>query len=103
MEGFCHKSEQITRRRNPIRKATDGNAAPTDILPRTQKSYDPVPFESSIENLREEVHVGDKGSLKDHTNIGSIEEPDRVSIFISSIFFVGEFELNFESLKVYDK
>jgi hypothetical protein len=78
MQRLCDKSEQVPRRRDPICQATHRNATTpsahiTHLLPCAKKSNNEIAFEFTIKDLRNEIHVGNKCSLENDTDIGCVK------------------------------
>ena len=103
MQRFSDELHEISWRRNPISQPTHWNASASDILPSSQKPNDEVSFEPAVQYLRHDIHVGNKGGLEDDTDVGCIEEFDGILLFISSVFFMGKFQVDLESLHVNDE
>ena len=71
------------------------------FLPVAEKVGDEGTLEIPVQHLREEVEVGDEGSLQDDGDVGSVEESNRVGGFTGG-FVVGQTQGDFEALEVDD-
>jgi hypothetical protein len=69
-------------------------------LPSSEQVNEQVITESSIQQLGEEVQVGNQCSLQDDGNVRSIEELDWVGSLSSTHFGALYWEINSESLEV---
>ncbi len=63
-----------------VRKSSNRGSVSSHVivLPLSKKSNDEVSSELPGQNLGEEVDVGDKGTLQDDGDVGSVEELDWV-------------------------
>jgi hypothetical protein len=52
-------------------------------LPLSEKTDEEVSFEFLIENLREEIQIGNKGCLEDDGNVRSVEQLYGVWLFVT--------------------
>ena len=68
------------------------------LLPLSKEAHKKVTFELSVENLGEEVQVGDEGSLEDDWNIGGVEKLDWEWLGKSTNLSVSQGQFNTESL-----
>jgi hypothetical protein len=64
MKRLCDKSQEISRRRNPIRKSTNRNTIPFNLLPVSDIPNPPTTLKLLEEYLREEIEVADKSRLE---------------------------------------
>jgi len=70
------------------------------VLPLAQQADYEIAFELSVENLREEVKIGNEGGLENDGNVRSVEKLNRVGLLISFHLSAGYSNLNSESLYI---
>lgn len=80
MEWVLGQFDEISGWREVVCEASSGNAVPGSFyfLPCTEKLDEEVASEFLIENLREEVDIGDEGALKNDGHVGGVEKLDWV-------------------------
>lgn len=78
VDGVSEDREEISGGRNVIGETTNGDRVTThfDILPLTEESNGKESSESSVEELGEEIEVGDQSSVEHDGDVGGIEQLD---------------------------
>lgn len=76
VNGVVEDVAQCSGRGDVVSKTSDGDgvAAHLDFLPLTQESNDEVGSEFLVEDLGEEVKVGNKSRLENNGDVGSVEK-----------------------------
>lgn len=104
VDGVREDGEEISGGRNVISETTDGDrvTAHFDILPLAEKSDGEEVFESSVEELREEIEVGDQGGVEHDGDVGSIEQLNGEvgGVSLNTLFL--DVEVDSETLEVDD-
>lgn len=72
------------------------------LLPLSKKSNQNIGWGSVVQELRDKVQVGDKGSLQDDGHVGCVEKLDGVCSLLSSILLVLDRKIDSPSLEVDD-
>jgi len=102
VEGVSEDGEEISWGRNVVSETTnwDTVTAHFDVLPLAEKSDKEETFEFSVEELREEIEVGDQSSVKHDWNVRGIEQLDgEVGGVASNVLFL-DLEVDSETLEV---
>lgn len=104
VEGISEDREEISRGRNVVSETTDGDrvTAHFNILPLAEKSDGEEVSESSVEELREEIEVGDQSSVKHDGDVGSVEQLDGEVGGMTSNTLLLNMKINSETLEVND-
>jgi len=104
VEGVSEDREEISRGRNVVSETTDGDrvTAHFDILPLAEKSDGEEVSESSVEELREEIEVGDQSSVEHDGDVGSVEQLDGEVGGVTSNTLLLNVKINSETLEVND-
>ena len=69
------------------------------FLPLSKETNEEVALEFAVEDLREEVQVGDEGSLEDDWDVRGVEQLDWVWVGLTSDSLVLELKFDTEALK----
>lgn len=72
------------------------------LLPATEKLNNDVGGITLVQELGEEVQVGDESSLKDDRNVGGVEELDWVRALLTAVLGVLHWQIDTETLEVDD-
>ncbi len=75
-------------------------ATHVDVLPGAQQPHQEVAFEVGVQYLTEEEEVGHKGTLQNDGHVGSVEQLDRVGLFVSLGLLGGDGQLHSVALEV---
>jgi hypothetical protein len=68
------------------------------LLPLSKQVHKEVSFELLGKDLREEVEVGDEGSLENDGDVGGVEELNGIRLFVALHFPGAHSDLNAETL-----
>lgn len=102
VEGVCLNVREVARRADVVSQSTDGGSSAMDVIlsPLSNEADEVVVGLSvlSVEDLREEIQVGDESSLEDDGDVGGIEQLDGVGHFVTTDLSVSEGEFDTESL-----
>jgi len=92
MERISLDVSEVARRTDVIGESTDRSASSSDVIltPLSNEADEVVSFILSVKDLREEVKVGDKGSLQDDRDVRGIEQLDGVRYFVTTNLSVSE-------------
>lgn len=71
MERISDQIREILRRRHVVGETTDGNTvtAHFNVLPLSEDSDQEVGSEFSVEDLRDQVKIGDQSSLENNGSV----------------------------------
>jgi len=77
------------RWRNVVSQATDRSRVALHVvfLPFAKEANENVSLELAVKDLREEVQIGDKGSLQNDGNVRSVEQLNRVRSLVATDTF----------------
>ena len=104
MEGISGDFEDIPGRGDVIGESSDGDGMTSglNVLPLAEELDQEVGLVAFVEDLGEEVEVGDKGGLEDDRDVRRVEELDGVGSVSAGLVLVGDLDFVFESLEVDD-
>jgi len=104
VDGVSEDREEISGGRNVIGETTNGDRVTThfDILPLTEESNGKESYESSVEELGEEIEVGDQSSVEHDGDVGGIEQLDGEVGGVSLNALLLNVEIDSETLEVDD-
>lgn len=90
--------------RTVVSQSTDRDRLTTviKILPLSQQVDEHVGFVTTVQQLGEEVHVGDESGLENDRDIGRVEELNGITSVLSANLLVLDWEVDSESLEVDD-
>lgn len=100
MEGIRVNLCELSGRRDVVGQSSDRDAAAShlEVLPLAEQLDQKVASEFLVEELGEEVEVGDKSGLEDDWDVGGVEELDGVGGVMSADFGVLDCEVDSEAL-----
>lgn len=73
------------------------------FLPLSKQAYKEISFKILMQNLWDEIHVADEGSLENNGNIWSIEKLNWVGLELSADLGILDIKIKLESLEVNDQ
>jgi hypothetical protein len=91
--------------RNVVGDSTDGDllsGSTVHILPLAQETDQHIGWSAVVQELGDEVQVGDKGGLKDDGHVGSVKELDRIVSLLPTVFLVLDGKVDSPSLEIDD-
>ena len=99
----CHLGQAV-RGGDVVHEAADGHhvAALVDDLPPAEQLHDEVGTVALVEQLRDEVEVGDQRALQDDGHVGGVEELDGVRALLAAGALVAHWQVHAEALEVDD-
>lgn len=105
VEGIWVDLKELPWGRDVIGQSSNWDTASShfEVLPLPEKLDQEVASEPLVEQLGEEIEVGDKSGLEDDWDVGSVEQFDRVGRVMSADFGVFDCEVNSETLKKINK
>jgi hypothetical protein len=74
-----------------------------DLTPGTQEVDEEVGRESFVQELRDEVQVGNECGLQDDGDVAGVEQLDRVAATLTTLLLVLHRNVDTEALEVDDK
>lgn len=105
MEGVLDHLEEVTGGTDVVGEATDGGGVTVHVvvLPLAEEPDEKVALELLVEDLREEVEVGDEGSLQDDGDVRGVEQLNGVGLLVSLHFPAAHGKFNSETLYIQNK
>ncbi len=84
-----------------VHESADGDhvASILECLPAAQQLHDEVAAIALVEQLRDEVQVGDEGRLKNDGHVGRVEQLDGVGALLAACFLVPHRQVDAETLQ----
>mmetsp|Transcript_81 Transcript_81/g.192 ORF Transcript_81/g.192 Transcript_81/m.192 type:complete len:411 (-) Transcript_81:116-1348(-) len=104
VKGVVNDLGEGSGRRDVVGDASDGDggSASLDVLPFAQDAHQDVGGCAVVEELGDEVEVGDQGGLEDDGHVGGVEELDGVGALLSAVLLVLDGEDDAPALEVDD-
>ena len=102
MEWISDNGVEVSWGRDIISETTNWDTVSShfNILPLAKKSDKEESLEFSVEELGEEIEVGDQGSVEHDGDVGSVEQLDREVSGVSSNILFLDVKVNSESLYI---
>ncbi len=103
VEGIQQHFLQRARRRDVVSQSTDRDSLTSigtfNLTPSTQEVDEEVGGESLVQELRDEVQVGDESGLQDDGNVAGVEQLDGVAATLTALLLVLHGNVDTEALQ----
>mmetsp|Transcript_14521 Transcript_14521/g.24067 ORF Transcript_14521/g.24067 Transcript_14521/m.24067 type:complete len:368 (+) Transcript_14521:211-1314(+) len=102
MEWIVDDLGQGSRRRDVVGNSSDWDhgSGSLNFLPLSEQTHEDVGWGTVVEELGDEVKVGNQRSLKDNRHVGSVEKLDWVVSLLSTVLLVLDRKVDTPSLEV---